>query len=216
MPYTRRQKAAYRRAVARNKAKGRWRTRGTGRGYRVGYNRFGRVSAPELKSKILERDGTMAANTITDLTIFPSITQGVKETERLGNRVNAKFLNVKVILQQKRPDEINLPQEPAVIRYVMWQNKDPTSNAAGTLTGLTLTAFLNTKTIRVLKTGYINLSPSGTARVLKLNHNCRNKTINFKEDTDVSANTSERYYLSLYTSNLVSYDYASKFYWADP
>ena len=31
------------------------RTRGPGRGYRVGYNRFGRVSNPELKTKVLTR-----------------------------------------------------------------------------------------------------------------------------------------------------------------
>lgn len=216
MPYTRRQKAAYRRAVARNKAKGRWRTRGTGRGYRVGYNRFGRVSAPELKSKVLERTGTMTANSITDLVIFPAITQGIKETERLGNRINAKFLNVKLILKQKRPDELSLPADPAVLRYVMWQNKDPASNAASTLSGLTLTAFLNTKTIRILKTGYVTLSAAGTARVLQLRHNCRNKTIAYKEDSDTSANTSERYYLAVFSSNVVNFEYQSKFYFADP
>lgn len=202
--------------VAARRIQRKWRTRGTGRGYRPGYSRFGRVSAPEIKSKVLARDGTMAAQSITDLVIFPSITQGINESQRLGNRINAKYLNVKLMLSKDRDAEINLPASPAVIRWVLWQNKDPTSNAAATITGLSLTSFLNTKTIRVLKTGYTTLANYGQAKVLKINTNLRNQVVDFKEDSDVSANTTQRVYLTLYTSNLVQYEYQSKFYFADP
>lgn len=194
----------------------RWRSRGPTRGYRGGWSRFGRMSQPELKSKVLGDRGSIAAQGTLDAVIFPSITQGITETQRLGNRINAKFLNIKLILKQARQPDVNLPIDAAVLRWVLWKNKDPVSNAGGTLSGLTLTSFLNTKQIHIVKTGYITLSPSGTARVKPININCRNAVVDFKEDSDVSANTTQRYYLAVYSSLGVSYEFQSKFYFADP
>jgi len=220
MPYVRYtgSKARTRKFFSRFKSKGKHssRTRGPGRGYKAGYSRFGRISQPELKSKVLGDRGTIPAQGTLDAVIFPSITQGITETERLGNRINAKFLNIKLILKQARQPDINLPTDAAVIRWVLWKNKDPTSNAGGTLSGLTLTSFLNTKQIQIVKTGYMTLSPSGTARVKSINTKCYNKVIDFKEDSDVSANTTQRYYLAVYSSLGVTYEFQSKFYFADP
>ena len=193
-----------------------YRTRGTGRGYRPGFNRFGRVSAPELKAKVLARDSTIGAQQIEDIIVFPSIVQGINQDQRIGNRINAKFLNVRAFFTRRRDPDADLPQEPAIIRYVLWMNKDPTSNAAGTIANLSLTSFLNTKTIKVLKHGYLTLANYGQAKVLKINCNMRNKTIDFLEDTDVSANTSQRIFMTVYTTEQVGYEYQSKFYFADP
>ena len=195
----------------------RWaRSRGPGRGYPLGRSRFGRMSQPELKSKVLTGRGEIAAQDTLQAVVFPSITQGITETERLGNRINAKFLNIKLILKQSRPPDADLPQDGAVMRWVLWKNKDPTSNAGGTLTGLSLTSFINTKTTHIVKTGYITLSAAGTAKVKSINTKLYNKVIDFKEDSDVSANTTDRYYLAVYSSLPVYYEFQSKFYFADP
>lgn len=193
-----------------------WRTRGTGRGYRPGFSRFGRVSAPELKSKTLTGRSVIGAQDIEDLVVWPSITQGIGQENRVGNRINSKFLNIKLFLTQTRSPDISLPQDPGFVRWVLWQNKDPTSNAAATIANLSLTSFLNTKTIRIAKTGYVAMNNSAAGKMVKINHNCRNKVVDFKEDSDVSANTAQRYYLTLYSTQQVSYQYQSKFYFADP
>lgn len=216
MPYRRSYRPRRTRRPMYRRRFNRYRTRGTGRGYRPGFNRFGRVSAPELKAKVLARDSTIGAGQIEDIVVFPSIVQGINQDQRIGNRINAKFLNVRAFFTLKRAPDIDLPQEPCLIRYVLWMNKDPTTNAAGTIANLSLTSFLNTKTIRVLKTGYLTLSNYGQARILKINQNMRNKTIDFLEDSDVSANTSQRIFMTVYSTEQVGYEYQSKFYFADP
>lgn len=215
MPYRRSYRPRRSRRMYRRRFN-RFRTRGIARGYKPGFNRFGRISGPELKAKVLARDSTIGAGQIEDIVVFPSIVQGINQDQRIGNRINAKFLNAKVFFTLKRAPDIDLPQEPAFIRYVLWMNKDPTSNAAGTIANLSLTSFLNTKTIKVLKTGYLTLSAYGQAKVLKLNQNMCNATIDFLEDTDVSANTSQRVFLTVYSTEQVGYEYQSKFYFADP
>ena len=138
----------FRAAMAR-KIQRKWRSRGTGRGYRVGYNRFGRISGPELKSKVLFRDGVTAGGDVQEIVCWPSIVQGFQDDERIGNRINAKFLNIKLLLMSQRPQDSTLPLNPPVIRYVLWQSKDPTTVASGVpaqMSGLTLTNFLNTNT----------------------------------------------------------------------
>jgi hypothetical protein len=191
-------------------------TYGPGRGYPLGMSRFGRIAQPELKSKILSRDSTIGAGSIEDIVIFPSIVQGIDQDQRIGNRIVSKFLNVKVFFTISRQPDISLPQEPGFIRYVMWSNKDPTSNASATISGLNLTSFINTKQVRIHKTGYLTMNNYGQAKVLKLNHKCRNRVIDFKEATDVSANTTQRYYLTVFSTQQVGYEYQSKFYFSDP
>lgn len=200
----------------KNRRRASTRTRGPGRGYRPGLSRFGRISQPELKSVVLARSGDAAAASTTDLTIFPTIDQGINEDQRIGNRINGKFLNLKLMLSKDRDPEINLPATPCIIRWVMWQNKDPTSNANGTIAGLSLTSFLNTKTIRVLKTGYCTLANYGQAKVLKINTNLKNQVMDFKEDADMTVNTTQRVYFTMYSSNQLYWEYQSKFYFADP
>lgn len=208
---------SYTRSLAARKLQRRWRkTRGPGRGYRPGMSRFGRLSQPELKSKVLAGRGAIGANTTLDAVVFPSITQGITETQRLGNRVNGKFLNIKLMLTQSRQPDISLPQDPAVVRWVLWKNKDPTSNAAGAFTNLNLTSFINTKTTKIVKTGYITLGNAGVSKVKSINTNLRNGVIDFKEDSDVSANTTQRYYLAVYSSQSIDYEFQSKLYFADP
>lgn len=219
MPYTRKQKAAYRRAVARNKAKGRWRTRGTGRGYRVGYNRFGRVSAPELKHQVLGRDATIVNTAPTTIPLPPTvIAQGVGETQRIGNRINAKFLNTKVLLTSRKSEPAQGDfQQGNIVRYVLWQCKDP----AGAIPPvwpdpLTLTSFINTKRFRIVKTGYMTFSSLGGSRVLRLNHNFRNRVMSFADNGDSSIDTSQRVYLTMACKRDIDYEIQSKFYFADP
>lgn len=217
MPYTKAQRAAFRRARGRAKARGKWRTRGPGRGYSVGYNRFGRIAGPELKNKTLNRDGTTAAATVQQLVVFPSIVQGFQDDQRIGNRINGKFLNIKLMLWSQRPADNTLPIIPPVIRYVMWQTKDSTAitGSATNMDNLTLVNFLNTKQSRILKTGYITLSAAGTAKVKALNYNFRNKTIDYIANTDTTANTSQHVYLTLYSNQIFSWQHQSKFYYSD-
>ncbi len=192
------------------------RTRGPGRGYRPGVSRFGRISQPELKSKVVQLRGTIAAQAVEDMDIFPTISQGIGEDARIGNRVNAKFLNVKLVLTSRRQPDVSLPQSPPVLRWVMWRNKDPVTASNPTIAGLNLTAFLNTKQISIIRTGYITLSAAGTAKVKSLNLKMRNQVMDFKDQTDSSAATTQRVYLTVYSSQLVDYELQSKFYFADP
>jgi len=196
--------------------KRRFNTRGPGRGYKAGYNRFGRIANPELKHKTLTRAGAMAPDSVQEMTVWPAIEQGIQDDQRIGNRIAGKFLNVRLVFQSRRPDAATLPQNCPVIRYVLWMNKDPTSNAAGTLPDLDLVEFLNTKQIRILKHGFITLSLAGTAKVLTLNNNLHNRTIDFIANTDLTANTSQRIYLSVYSTQVVDWQLQSRFYFADP
>lgn len=220
MAHSRRRSAA-RRIQRRFRSRRRYNTRGPGRGYRVGYNRFGRVSNPELKSKVLFRDGVTAGNTVQEIVCWPAITQGMQDDERIGNRINAKFLNVKLLLWSQRNNDV--PPSAAInaplIRYILWQSKDPTTAAAGVpaqMATLTLNNFINTKQVKVLKQGYITLSSAGTCRVKSLNTNFRNKTIDFIANTDVTANTPQAVYLHLYSNQVFNWSHQSKFYFADP
>lgn len=215
MPYRKYYKKKYR---PRRRGARRYNTRGPGRGYRVGYNRFGRVSNPELKSKVLTRDGTTAAATVQQLVVWPSIVQGIQDDQRIGNRIAGKFLNIKLILWSQRPADNTLPIIPPVIRYVLWTTKDSTTIAgsATNMDNLTLSNFLNTKSTRLLKHGYITLSASGAAKVKHINHKLYNKTIDYVANTDVTANTSQHIYLTLYSNQLFSWEHQSKFYFADP
>ena len=206
------------RKTKRYTRKRRYNTRGPGRGYRGVYNRFGRVSYPELKSKVLSRDGTTAAATVQQLVVWPAIVQGFQDDERIGNRINGKFLNIKLLLWSQRPADSTLPIIPPVIRYVMWQTKDSTAIAGSStaMNNLTLVSFLNTKECRILKTGYIPLSGAGQAKIKSLNYNLRNRTIDFIANSDVTANTSQHIYLTLYSNQIFSWEHQSKFYFADP
>ncbi len=196
----------------------RWRTRGTGRGYRPGYNRFGRISGPELKSKVLTRDGVTAPATVQQLIVWPAIVQGFQDDQRIGNRINGKFLNIKLLLMSQRPGDATLPLNPPVIRYVLWQTKDAVGIAGSStaMNNLTLVNFLNTKQCRILKTGYCTLSGAGTAKVKSLNYNLRNRTIDYIANTDTTANTSQHVYLTLYSNQIFNWQHQSKFYFADP
>jgi len=187
----------------------RYRTRGTGRGYRPGYNRFGRVSAPELKSKVLTRGGVTAGGTVQEIVVWPSIVQGMQDDQRIGNRINGKFLNIKLLLMSQRPQDSTLPINPPVIRYVLWQSKDPVSGASGI-------NFINTKQVRILKHGYVTLSSAGTAKVKSLNHKLRNQTIDFIANSDVTANTTQYVFLHLFSNQTFNWEHQSKFYFADP
>jgi len=195
-----------------------WRSRGTGRGYRPGFNRFGRISGPELKSKVLTREGVTAPEVVQQLVVFPSVVQGIQDDQRIGNRINGKFLNIKLLLMSQRPPDNTLPLNPPVIRYVMWQTKDSTATAGNStsMNNLTLVSFLNTKEVRVLKTGYITLSGAGTAKVKSLNHKMYNQTIDFIANSDATANTSQYIYLTLYSNQIFNWKHQSKFYFADP
>jgi hypothetical protein len=118
----------------------------------------------------------------------------------------------------QRPPDATLPINPPVIRYVLWRTKDSTAIAGSStaMNTLTLVNFLNTKEVRVLKTGYITLSSAGTAKVKSLNYNMKNQTIDFIANTDVTANTSQYVYLTLYSNQTFNWQHQSKFYFADP
>lgn len=197
----------------------RTRTRGPARNYRPGFNRFGRIASPEIKQKVLTREGVTAANTVQEIVIFPSIVQGTQDDQRLGNRIAAKFLNVKLLLMSQRPDNATLPLNPPVIRYIMWMSKDPTTVAAGVsaqMSTLTLVNFINTKQVRILKHGYITLSGAGTAKVKSLNLNMKNRVCDFIANTDVTANTTDYVFLHLYSNQIFNWQHQSKFYFSDP
>lgn len=205
--------------LAARRIQRRWRSRGTGRGYRVGYNRFGRISGPELKHQVLARDATLTAGTPTVIQLPPTlITQGVQETQRIGNRINAKFLNTKVLFtsRESQPAQGNF-QAGNIVRYVMWQCKDPAGAIPPTWSDpLTLTSFINTKRFKVLKTGYVSFPALGSSKVLRLNHKFRNQVMSFAENTDSSIDTDKRVYLTLACKRDIDYEWQSKFYFADP
>lgn len=203
----------------RRRFRRRYNTRGPARGYRPGYSRFGRNPTPEIKQKVLTRAGVTSANTVQEIVIFPSIEQGTGSDQRISNRIAGAFLNCKLLLMSQRPADATLPLNPPVIRYVMWMSKDPTTVASGIsaqMSSLTLVNFINTKQIRILKTGYITLSGAGTAKVKSLNLKLKNKVIDFISNTDVTANTSDYIFLHLYSNQIFNWQHQSKFYFSDP
>lgn len=213
MPYRKRYRPR------RRRYRRRYNTRGPGRGYRAGYNRFGRIAGPEIKQKCLTRSGVTAANTVQEIVIFPSIARGTQDDERIGARISGKYLNVKLLLFSQRLADAAMPVNAPVVRYIMWMSKDPTTTAAGVsaqMSSFTLVNFINTKQVRILKTGYITLSAAGTVKVKSLNLKLRNKTIDFISNTDVTANTSQYVFLHLYSNQIFNWQHQSKFYFSDP
>lgn len=203
----------------RRRYRRRYATRGPARGYRPGFNRFGRIASLEIKSKTLTRTGVTAANTVQEIVCFPSVEQGTQNDQRVGCRLAAKWLSIKLLLMSQRPDNATLPINPPVIRYVAWQSKDPTSVVSGVpsqMDDLTLVNFLNTRQIRILKHGYITLSSVGTAKVKSLNIKFHNKVINFIANSDVTANTTDYVFLHLYSNQVFNWQHQSKFYFSDP
>lgn len=194
-------------------------TRGTGRGYRPGYSRFGRVSAPELKHQVLARESTIVEGAPSTVNLPPTIiAQGVGETNRIGNRINAKFLNTKVLFtsRQSEPAQGNY-QQGNIVRYVLWSCKDPAGAIPPTWADpLTLTSFINTKRFRIHKTGYVSFPALGGSKVLRLNYKCRNMVMSFADNTDGSVDTTKRYYLTMACKRDIDFEIQSKFYFADP
>lgn len=212
MPFLKRKKRNYfRKSNARTRRSNR-------RVYRAGYSRFGKISTPELKHNLLQRSGTLTEDTPLVINLPPvSISQGVGEAYRIGNRINGKFLNTRLCLKSRMSESaVGAFQRGTMLRYAIWQGKDP----AGAIPPvwqdpMTLVSFLNTKRFRIIKTGYITFSALGGTKVVTWNIKLGNRTMEFSADGDSSVNTKSRYYLTLFSTRDIDFDIMSKFYFSD-
>lgn len=214
MAYTKRRTYRKKRSTATIRFRGRMPRR------RSAYGRFGRIPRPEMKHVVDIYRGQLLPD-IPQVWLLPplAIPQGHGEGQRVGNRIASKFLNTKVCLFNK---DYNMQQgagiasqTSACIRYVLWKSKDPNGVIPPVWADpLTLTSFINTKRVYVLRHGYIGFH-LGQSKVKSINVKCNNRRMNFIDDADQDVNTTERYYITIFSSDTVDFEYQSKFYYTD-
>ena len=220
MPYTKAQRAAFRRAKARAQSRGMWKSRGPGRGYRPGVSRFGRIAQPEMKSQV-EAYRLQLPEGQEYVTQIPpdNIEQGVQQDQRLGNRIAGKFLTLKMLLSMTQAGAPGA-QTGNIMRWVLWSNKDPVGAAAPSLgPGFTLTSFINTKDVKIHRTGYMTFPSLGATRYKCINLKLKNRVFDFTDNQDDNVNTPQRYYISMWKPNngtALQLEMQSKFYFSDP
>lgn len=216
-----------RRNRTRKVARPTYRTRSiTRRTYQGGYSKFGKISQPELKQYESRVNRLTFTPLVSQGTFFlppagVQIEQGVNEDQRVGNRINAKFLTVKSVL--KGINEPGAGARSQFVRWVIWQPKGniglpPTEALANAYIGQqSLTSYINTKTVRILKHGMVNLGANGSGKMLVENFKLNNRMMNFSQDLDNFVDTKSWMYITFISdSEVVSVENQNKFYFADP
>lgn len=190
--------------------------------WKGGYSRFGKISQPELKSVTTRENFTFAPGATQDTWVLPpgtqNIPQGTTSNSRIGNRINGKFLTCKLVI--KGLDNASLgPSRGQMMRYIVWEAKsDLGAVTPNTYIGpQSLTSFLNTKEIRVVKHGMVALPNISACCYIPLHLNMRNKVYNFESNATNVVNSHQRQYITIISdSEAISVDNQSRFWFADP
>ncbi len=187
-----------------------------------GYSKFGKISQPELKSVSTRENLTFAPGLTQETWTLPpgveNIPQGTNSTSRIGNRINGKFLTCKLVV--KGLDNSTLgPSRGQMMRYIVWEAKSDLAGATPNayMGAQSLTSFLNTKEVRVIKHGMVALSNISQAKYIALHLNMKNKVYNFEGNTVTTVNSHQRQYITLISdSEAISVQNQSRFWFADP
>lgn len=190
--------------------------------YNGGYSKFGKMSQPELKSVTTRENLTFSPGNNQETWVLPpgvqNISQGTNSTSRIGNRINGKFLTCKLVV--KGLDNATLgPSRGQMMRYIVWEAKSDLAGATPNayIGAQSLTSFLNTREIRVVKHGMVALSNISQAKYIPLHINMKNKVFNFDQNTTLTVNSHQRQYITLISdSETISVDNQSRFWFADP
>jgi len=95
---------------------------------RSAFRRSNRVRRPELKSTVIQgaTAGTGFGQTeawITPLSLLTPIANGSEETERVGSKINCKWIDVKLDVNTPNSTIGNMPIEGATVMFAIWLDK---------------------------------------------------------------------------------------------
>lgn len=175
---------------------------------------FGKPARPELKHAVTQFTGPSSQvdnNAYTQRVGPTGISQGLNSVaQRIGNRITLKFCNFKFLFTRNSATG-------AIVRYVIWRHKNPTSALVGpaALT-LTPTSLVNTQDVHIIRQGYVNLNKYEST-LKSININCRNMTCDFKEAASTDPVTTHRWYLTVVNTDTapVTLSMMNKLYYAD-
>lgn len=206
MPYRRSRRPSYRsRMPYRSKRKG---------VFPRSKRQFGKPARPELKHVVTQYNGLLSQvdnNAFTQLVGPHGISQGLDNiAQRIGNRVSLKFCNFKFLFTRNSATG-------AIVRYVIWRHKNPTSATVGPAAlSLTPTSLVNTQDVHVIRQGYVNLNKYESS-IKSISINCRNMVCDFKDASQTSPVTTHRWYLTVVNTDTapVTLSLMNKCYYAD-
>lgn len=177
-------------------------------------HQFGKPARPELKHVVTQFTGPSSQvdnNAYTQLCGPTNISQGLDNISmRIGNRVSLKFCNFKFLFTRNSATG-------AIVRYVIWRHKNPTSAVVGPAAlSLTPTSLINTQDVHIIRQGYVNLNKYESS-IKSIAINCRNMTCDFKDSTSVQPVTTHRWYLTVVNTDTapVTLSMMNKCYYAD-
>lgn len=177
-------------------------------------HQFGKPARPELKHVVTQFTGPSSQvdnNAYTQLCGPCNISQGLDNIAmRVGNRISLKFCNFKMLFTRNNATG-------AVVRYVIWRHKNPTSAIVGPAAlSLTPTSLINTQDVHIIRQGYVNLNKYEST-IKSVNINCRNMVCDFKDSAQSQPVTTHRWYLTVVNTDsaAVSLSMMNKCYYAD-
>ncbi len=190
--------------------------------YRGGYSRFGKMSQPELKN-VSSRESLAFSpgNSQFTWTMPPgqlAIPQGTGINNRVGNRINGKYLTCKLVIKGLDNTAI-APSRGIMMRYVLWAAKEELGGSTpdGYIGAQTLTSFLNTREVRVLKHGMVPFQNISQSKFITIRQRYNNKVFNFTDNAATSVLVKQNVYLTLISdSQTITVDNESRFWFADP
>lgn len=175
---------------------------------------FGKPARPELKHVVTQFTGLSSQvdnNAFTQKVGPQGISQGLDNIAmRVGNRISLKFCNFKMLFTRNSATG-------AIVRYVIWRHKNPTSIAVGPAAlSLTPTSLVNTQDVHIIRQGYVNLNKYAST-IKSVNIKCKNMTCDFKDSAAVDPVTTHRWYLTVVNTDTapVTLSMMNKCYYAD-
>lgn len=197
----------YRKSYRRNYSRKRYQK---SQAYPRNRSQFGKPARPELKHKVTQATNMAIGDTPLTMAVGPhSIAQGLDSVAmRLGNRISCKFCNFKFLFTRNNATG-------AVVRYVIWKQKNPTSNTAPLL-NLSPISLINTQSVHIIKQGYVKLNKY-EATMKSINVRLNNDICDFKDATENNPVTTARWWLSLVNTDnaTVTFNMMNKLYYAD-
>lgn len=143
---------------------------------------------PELKRIQYSEDAETITATALNFNKYLAghqVDQGLGDDQRVGNRISAKYLQVKMLLENTND------AKAMMLRYCIWSPKSTTQDLS--MTGL---SSINRKLFKIIRTGYISVNHD-SARVKTLNIPMYNKVIEYpSNDVDTPVNQ-DRLYITL-------------------
>lgn len=197
-------------STARSSARRKYYNRKRKGAYPRSRHQFGKPARPELKHKVTNATNMAIGDTPITMAVGPhNIAQGLDSVgERVGNRISCKFCNFKMLFTRNNATG-------AVVRYVIWKQKNPTSNTAPLL-NLTPISLINTQSVHIIRQGYVKLNKYA-ATLKSISVKLFNDVCDFKEAGSDDPVTAQRWWLTLVNTDnaTVTFNMMNKLYYAD-